>query len=304
MGIVLVSMAVFVFHSKADSSIELNPYLKDLTLSSDDIINNYNIYMNNEFNYYISMLMASMSNPTAPTDPNGTAFKSDGTPMQAADCLANPKNYSTFCVAVNVLGANADDCPALAPGGKLAPPATSSDGLQAFCTIAQSASSSPPLASPPPALSPSSPPSPLYGYLDFVAALKMKQATVFANQAELQAYQQYQSKPGLTGLVTSVPQNLATVPGNLGISVYDEISASTSYFNRTTNINQALDTAKKTLDQTLSAYDQLRMAWPMHQQYVQIYADLVKYRDKIVNIRHETDIFPQKFVDVTTTACE
>jgi hypothetical protein len=61
--------------------------------------------------------------------------------------------------------------------------------------------------------------------------------------------------------------------------------------------------AKRALDQTLSAYNELRMAWPMHKSYMKIYESLIKYRDKLVEIRNQVEEFPSKFIDASTTKC-
>lgn len=61
--------------------------------------------------------------------------------------------------------------------------------------------------------------------------------------------------------------------------------------------------AKRALDQTLSAYNELRTAWPMHKKYIQIYDSLIKYRDKLVEIRNQVEEFPSKFIDASTTKC-
>jgi hypothetical protein len=61
--------------------------------------------------------------------------------------------------------------------------------------------------------------------------------------------------------------------------------------------------AKKVLDQTLSAYDQLRLAWSMHKKYIQIYNSLIKYRDLLKEIRRAVETFPSKFIDASSTKC-
>jgi len=61
--------------------------------------------------------------------------------------------------------------------------------------------------------------------------------------------------------------------------------------------------AKRALDQTLAAYNELRTAWPMHKKYMQIYESLIKYRDKMVEIRNQVEEFPSKFIDASTTKC-
>ena len=61
--------------------------------------------------------------------------------------------------------------------------------------------------------------------------------------------------------------------------------------------------AKTALDQTLDAYNQLRWAWQLHTRYMDIFSELVKYRDHIVALRKNTDYLPMKFIDATTTKC-
>lgn len=73
--------------------------------------------------------------------------------------------------------------------------------------------------------------------------------------------------------------------------------------SRIQGIETELRASKQALDQTLSAYNELRTAWPMHKQYVEIYKNLLKYRDKLVEIRHQVEEYPSKFIDVTTTSC-
>jgi len=68
-------------------------------------------------------------------------------------------------------------------------------------------------------------------------------------------------------------------------------------------IDQEIDRAKEALDKTLDAYSQLRMSWKLHEKYIDTFAELVKYRDYLVSIRKQTDTFPFKFIDATTTKC-
>jgi hypothetical protein len=68
-------------------------------------------------------------------------------------------------------------------------------------------------------------------------------------------------------------------------------------------IDDEIVRAKTALDQTLDAYSQLRSAWAMHVKYMDTFALLVKYRDYLVSIRKQTDTFPFKFIDATTTKC-
>jgi hypothetical protein len=68
-------------------------------------------------------------------------------------------------------------------------------------------------------------------------------------------------------------------------------------------IEDKLLQAKKAMDQTLAAYDQLRIAWEMHKTYIQIYKKLIKYRDLLKQIRRAVEIFPAKFIDASSTKC-
>lgn len=68
-------------------------------------------------------------------------------------------------------------------------------------------------------------------------------------------------------------------------------------------IDAEINNAKTVLDQTLSAYNELRTAWFMHQKYRELYNNLLQYRDKFVEIRHQVEQFSGKFIDATTTKC-
>ncbi len=62
--------------------------------------------------------------------------------------------------------------------------------------------------------------------------------------------------------------------------------------------------ARKVMEATIGAYNEFRLAYPMHKKYQQIIKDLVKYKQKIKHIRSEVIEFPIKFVDATSTACK
>jgi hypothetical protein len=68
-------------------------------------------------------------------------------------------------------------------------------------------------------------------------------------------------------------------------------------------IDEEITRAKTALDQTLDAYSQLKTAWQMHVRYMDIFAELVQYRDHLVTIRKQTDAFPFRFIDATSTKC-
>jgi len=68
-------------------------------------------------------------------------------------------------------------------------------------------------------------------------------------------------------------------------------------------IDEEVKRAKMALDQALDAYSQLKTAWQMHVGYADIFAELVKYRDHLVAIRKQTDVFPIRFINASTTKC-
>lgn len=96
-------------------------------------------------------------------------------------------------------------------------------------------------------------------------------------------------------------QTSATAPlSSLTMSIVDLSDKSAQ---RVKFIDEEIKRSKQALDQTLDAYSQLRTAWAMHVKYMDIFADLVKYRDYLVAIRKQTDTFQFKFIDATTTKC-
>lgn len=68
-------------------------------------------------------------------------------------------------------------------------------------------------------------------------------------------------------------------------------------------IESEIQKAKTALDQALDAYSRLQSAWKMHVGYVDVFELLVRYRDHLVAIRKQTDQFPFRFVDASTTKC-
>lgn len=252
LGAMFLSMSILVFVSKALEEDVMNPY-DSRKLSTNDIIATYHNNMNEAFNRYIKLMMTNLQ--SNPDDPNGKAFHEDGTPFTVEECYNDQNNYSTFCVAANLLGGYSAAC-GLAKEGTIA----LTEDMQAFCDLGADAQA-------------------YKGYFNFVAALKNKQQEVFETEQEKADWEKK------------------------GLQYLDSITAVRKIVSRDTIIKDELSTAKKTLDQTLSAYDQLRVAWPIHLKYVDVYANLEKYRDKIVEIRHSTDSYPSKFIDLTTTSC-
>lgn len=68
-------------------------------------------------------------------------------------------------------------------------------------------------------------------------------------------------------------------------------------------INNELAYAQKTLDLALATYNELHMAYPLHQKFTEFTAVLEKYRDAVRDIRHKVDFYPVTFFNVQTTKC-
>lgn len=91
--------------------------------------------------------------------------------------------------------------------------------------------------------------------------------------------------------------------GALSSATLTLVDVTDSAARRIQFIDEEIDRAKIAMDQTLDAYSQLKSAWQMHVKYMDIFAELVKYRDHLVAIRKQTDVFPFRFIDATTTKC-
>lgn len=273
LGILFVSMTAFVLLSRAASEESKNPY-DDPNLGYDEVIDLYHKNINDAFNEYIKKMVANLQ--TNPDDPNGKPFEEDGTPFTVEDCYdpANAGNYSTFCVGVNLLGADWGVCtPPNKPDGT--PSWVIPDDMKAYCSMDKNSL-------------------PYKGYLNFAAALHRRNGQIFDTINKKNAY--IDAMVCLGGVCSD-----AQFTKNAQIA--DQRATALAYADQVDTINKEIKFSKMALDQTLSAYDQLKIAWPIHLKYIEIYKALEKYRDKIVEIRHATDNYPAKFIDLTTTSC-
>ena len=289
LGAILVAMLSFVVLSKAAAPYNAanqpnakNPY-DDEKLGMKDVIELYHKNMNESFNFYFTSLMTPLPgkkpeckvNDPANSYTNTPGCTGKQTPLTVANCLdpENAKNFSTFCVAVNLLGADSDRCNT-SDGIK-------EEGMVEFCHLKDKDKDRP-----------------LKGYLNFVAALKKRSQNIFDSRADALAYSDFLEVALSGGL-----SNPGTIAENKTANQYYQMQKGLEAARKIEELNEETKFAKQALDQTLSAYDQLKIAWPMHQKYISIYESLEKYRDKLVGVRHQTDVFPKKFIDLTTTAC-
>lgn len=198
----------------------------------EQVIGEYHENMNNAFNDYILKMLeeqekASKSNTP---DPNSKA-------PENGDCTDLDDNYSTYCVAKNLL----------------------SNGTS--------------------------------GYMEYLRAMDCRKNQFFDTGTEEDYYNEYQKFMIIGEDYEEDTDTIYQTQKAL------EMSA------RLEAVKREIDSAKQTLDVTLATYDELKTAWAMHNRYIEIYESLVKYRDKMVEIRHQIEEFPAKFINATTTMC-
>lgn len=90
--------------------------------------------------------------------------------------------------------------------------------------------------------------------------------------------------------------------------VGNPFAAVRSIFNAALDIDDAVGQerieAEKVLDMAVAAYNEFRIAYPMHKKYEKIIVDLYKYRDMIADITTKTMDFPGEFIDATSKSCQ
>lgn len=57
------------------------------------------------------------------------------------------------------------------------------------------------------------------------------------------------------------------------------------------------------LDMAIAAYNELRLAYPMHKKYQEILLKLTDFRNFLSDIRVKTAKLPGKFIDATSSSC-
>lgn len=90
--------------------------------------------------------------------------------------------------------------------------------------------------------------------------------------------------------------------------VGNPFAAVRSILGAATNVEDAIGKerieAEKVLDMAIAAYNEFRLAYPMHEKYEEIIVDLYKYRDMIADITTKTMDFPGEFIDSTSKSCK
>ncbi len=136
--------------------------------------------------------------------------------------------------------------------------------------------------------------------MNYKKALETRRNLIFDTAAERDAYNKFIAAVTCAGVPGAICDEKAQTEKIESIYQTQKIL---SISDRTRAIDREIGVAKVALDKTLAAYDQLRLTFPMHNTYRQIFNELVDYRDKLIDLREQTDELPSHFVDVTTMKC-
>ena len=72
---------------------------------------------------------------------------------------------------------------------------------------------------------------------------------------------------------------------------------------RDSEIDAEIERSRRVLESTLTAYNEFMTAYPIHRQYQEVIKNLIKYKNKLKNIRDYVIQFPSTFIDTTSTKC-
>jgi len=73
---------------------------------------------------------------------------------------------------------------------------------------------------------------------------------------------------------------------------------------RNSDIAAEVDEARIVMDATVKAYNEFRMAYPVHKKFEETIKNLIKYKLLLKGVRNEVSHFPEEFIDTTSKDCE
>lgn len=85
------------------------------------------------------------------------------------------------------------------------------------------------------------------------------------------------------------------------ISLEDAIEAQS---NRIELIDSEVEAARKAVDLTLAVYNEAQLAYPLHQEFVQLIRNLEDFRDELALVRDSVELYPARFHNATTIQCK
>jgi len=68
-------------------------------------------------------------------------------------------------------------------------------------------------------------------------------------------------------------------------------------------ITKDIEISRRVLEATLTAYNEFMTAFPIHTRYQTVIKNLIKYKNKLKDIREQIKKFPSTFIDTTGTKC-
>ena len=92
--------------------------------------------------------------------------------------------------------------------------------------------------------------------------------------------------------------NVGSAPGMSALDILRSAN------NNAQELNKESQDAKTVLEATVAAYNEFRLAYPMHKKYQEILKQLTKYKLILKDIRLRVAEFPVRFVDTTTSKCQ
>ncbi len=134
------------------------------------------------------------------------------------------------------------------------------------------------------------------GYMDYLKAMDCRRTRIFDTMMDQLSYSDI-AQSALSLGYYSPSQIESDYPAQY------QLQKTLAVSGRVAKIDREISASKQALDVTLATYDELKTAWTMHKRYIKIYENLVIFRDKMAEIRHQVEEFPSKFIDATTTMC-
>jgi len=68
-------------------------------------------------------------------------------------------------------------------------------------------------------------------------------------------------------------------------------------------IDKDIEISRRVLEATLTSYNEFMTAFPVHTRYQTVIKNLIKYKNKLKDVREQIQKFPSTFIDTTGTKC-
>lgn len=105
-----------------------------------------------------------------------------------------------------------------------------------------------------------------------------------------------------TDLLKTLDKMGQTIKKEDGAISPDEVLIATN--QRDNDIAEVIEESELVLDATLAAYNEFRLAYPMHKQYEIVMTNLINYRKTLESLRNDVTKFPSKFIDSSSSYCK